>query len=201
MILIKNINPSAEEVCDDIDNNCDGDIDEGFNESCQNVLTLTATEDTHTNQFNPSINYGDESYIYIGVGYTGFIKFDFSSIPEDADIVEAKLYLQNNTYYVSDPPAGTITIYQISESDWDEHELTYANMPTEYSRNVTKYKDENTGSITWEMTDFVALWLDDPNYGLRIEMDIDSGAYSNWMFESGPTLEIVYTVGGNGGSI
>lgn len=214
----ENVNPSAEEMCDNIDNDCDGDIDEGFNDSCQYVVSLIAVEDTRANEGDPDENYGGDHLLRTGdadsnwneANQVSFVKFDLSSIPDDATVVDANFHMYGIDYGGSISPSGDVWVYQISDYDWAEYELTYNNMPMGYSQFAVKEINEFNGElINWDVTSLVNSWLGGaPNYGMMINADATNEYYAsgiatvifysrNWCnssYGSCPALEIVYEV-------
>lgn len=202
-----NINPDSEEICDNVDNDCDGEIDEGFNDLCQYVFKVIAVEDTYASEESPDANHGggtlhtgeQDNYNNLA-NQVSFVKFDISDIPDNAIIVEAKFYMVGVNYDIS--PIGHTWVRQISEHDWDEYELTYNNMPTGYSQSVVKAIDDyNEKRIDWDVTSFVESWLGGAaNFGMMIDtksdgLELSCIFYGREYFNNytiSPVLEIVY---------
>lgn len=201
------IHPEATEICNDVDDNCNSEIDEGFNELCQNVVVLQAVEDSYVDSLYSTANYGSGSGLKTGeeiddssgsVSYLStFVKFDLSSIPTDATIVSASLNLKT-IFYVSSFSA-TITIYQVSGTNWSEDSLNYNNMPGGSLQSVSEsFDDINNESKNFDILSFVTSWhAATPNYGVKIDSDITSSDFTSCVFysrEDGypPLLTIVY---------
>jgi len=205
------IHPGATEACNDIDDNCNTEVDEGFNDLCQYVVTLYAVADSYVSSRNATTNYGGVSTIYTGEkdasnlssDVRGFVKFDLSSIPSDATIVDAIFEIKTILHLDSVPFPATVSVYQTSGGDWGELTLTYNNMPTGSTQSTSKYWADCRNSIVldFDLINFVTSWLGGAdNYGLRIESDVSTSPnfkslvfYSReWDSSSGPRLTVTY---------
>ena len=73
------------------------------------TATLYSVADSYVNASSPNTNYGDEQHLYVNASSADlsqdmvYVNFDFSSIPQNAYIISAKLELQlsgfSNLYY------------------------------------------------------------------------------------------------------
>ena len=98
------------------------------------TVTLDKTYDlgdTYTSHDNPGSNYGDESYLhmwYAGPPYNdmGFIKFNISSIPAEATINSATIYLY---FYSGDLHSHGLS-FSLYNTSWDEMTMTESNIPS-----------------------------------------------------------------------
>jgi hypothetical protein len=198
------INPDAVELCDNIDNNCNGQIDEGFNNLCQKELNLIPTDDTYIDEEYPNENYGNSTIIKtenFSTGYTkyGLIKFNLDAFLLDSpsNIIEAKLTITGITH--ADAGLANIWFYQIGGSDWDESTVTYNSRPMGQIRSVvlnnTAYNDI---AIEIDVSSFVEGWINgDENYGIKIQSYLVSGTscvfYSKEFGNSvAAILELIY---------
>jgi len=97
--------------------------------SAHNVR-FNATADSYVEQSSPSTNYGSSASLQVKgslfSGKTIFVEFDLSSIPSDAVVNSAKLYL-----YMYQAPllSRDYHIYQV-KSSWSESSITYNNLPS-----------------------------------------------------------------------
>ena len=120
-----NINTNAEEVCNNsIDDDCDTEVDEGFNTLCQHVMVLIATEDAYVNSNAPNTNYGTDYILMTGdldnfgdpADVRGYVKFDISTIPTNITVIGATLQL-TPILYLTDF-SGRTNVSRISGNDW-----------------------------------------------------------------------------------
>lgn len=89
---------------------------------------LSPTDDSFVKGASPDSNYGSHSLI--GVGHLdgprrGFLKFDFSTIPKNAFITEAKLYL----YCELKGRETNIQCHSVDNDNWSEDTITWNNKP------------------------------------------------------------------------
>ncbi len=142
--------------------------------------TLESSSSVYIYEFFPSKNYdSDSDKYYLTVGgdeaeylFVSFVKFNLSSLPEDAEILDAEIRL-----YSSDAPSYSFTIdmYPIRE-DWDESTVTW--------NSGISYKDispdqglissltvSSSGWHEWESTSIIEDWADGSrsNYGVAFE--------------------------------
>jgi hypothetical protein len=132
----------------------------------------------------------------------GLIRFNLSSIPSNATITSAKLYL-----YEKSNKTGQLTyIYRVT-SNWSENTVTWATwllLGGDYDNSISYYTfipDQNNCMLTMDITSLVQLWVKGtyPNYGLMLYSTGPNHIISYVSKESGtaserPKLEIVYTV-------
>jgi hypothetical protein len=97
------------------------------------------TADAYVQEGYPTTNYGTDSKIiarsrdYPGTGgygqMRGFFKFDISSIPAGATIVEAKLRL--HCYYITNyiKNVSDLEIRRVTDSSWVENSIDWSNQP------------------------------------------------------------------------
>ena len=106
--------------------------------------------------------------------WVSFVKFDLSSLPDDAEVLDAEIRL----YLIDDPSSSaTVKMYPIRQS-WSENSVTWNTKPS--------YKDlsEDQGLIDtiiistagwkeWDATTVVEEWLDGTrtNYGVAFETE------------------------------
>jgi hypothetical protein len=134
----------------------------------------------------PTNNYGNLTYCDVGNSAITirrtYIKFDLSTVPANAVVVDADLKL----YHYGGPGTDdfTIGLYKVT-SAWDESTITWNLQPT-CSVDAETTSDITIGAITWESWDIDTLvhtWLDGSitNYGVMLkdtdEASVNSIAY------------------------
>jgi hypothetical protein len=104
-----------------------------------NTFIAYPVADAYVQEGYPTTNYGTDTKIiarsrdYPGTGgygqMRGFFKFDISSIPAGATIVEAKLRL--HCYYITNyiKNVSDLEIRQVTDSSWVENSIDWNNQP------------------------------------------------------------------------
>jgi len=134
-------------------------------------VRFNATADSYIDQFYSDTNYGSSSVLKVRSSLlkekTIFVKFDLSSIPSNAEINSAKLYL-----YMFKAPQHSrkISINEV-KGDWNESNITYNNMPSvgSYIGFLTSGGGSNVW-LSWDVTPHLpkngyAIW-DDQSGGI-----------------------------------
>lgn len=97
------------------------------------IVTLSPIADSYVNQSSPDANYGgdtrlrikcDDYYLY------AYIMFDLSSLPIDADIIDAKLWLTLTNADGYGDWGVTIGAHYCSDDSWNENGITWNNKPS-----------------------------------------------------------------------
>jgi len=131
-------------------------------------------------------------------GYRIAMKFDVSSIPAEATINRAKLYLfmQTEESYNKRDMLDILRIFSIESWPWDSKNLSYN---TSFSKSA--YLETNEFDII--ITPFVQQWVSNiiPNYGLVVLSTTEGENISRYAFYSSdidstrtPRLEIDYSL-------
>ncbi|OGC48237.1 hypothetical protein A3F07_04845 [candidate division WWE3 bacterium RIFCSPHIGHO2_12_FULL_38_15] len=97
-----------------------------------------------------------------------YVKFDLSSIPDNATVNSAKLRLYQKSHMLTDNSI-TVDIVRLI-GDWNETGVTWANKPGNYAPTVSKSVSEGATWVEWTITNTVKGWVDGtyPNKGLEI---------------------------------
>ena len=147
-------------------------------------------QDASVLAFHPYTNYGLESSLGVGSNlnpyqnliYRSYLQFDLSDLPDEIQLIEAKLGLFFNSDGKPTLPAE-IAVYPIL-SEWQEDEITWEFQPEIASDPVgfTVVPPILTNAyVWWHITSLVEQWhqLDLINYGLMLkdpdENSIDGG--------------------------
>ncbi|MFK7813672.1 MAG: Ig-like domain-containing protein [Maribacter sp.] len=130
------VNPLAIEVCDGIDNNCDGLVDDddtsitcGEMKGPANLVDATYLMGSSNPSPNGPILRAEEGNREI------YLKFDLSSF--SGLVTKAELEMQ----VASDPGNGTLEVYLGSNSNWTETGLTGSNKPTAVGNAIASISD------------------------------------------------------------
>ena len=151
-----------------------------------NSVTLYSTADAYVSDGSPNSNYGSAGGLSTGevdfggpsyTSYRAFVKFDVSSIPANAQITKATLYLVagRNSVPCDRTSSATVTISEVLNTSWTENGLTYINMPSTfkwiYSKTVSNFDDCTSHQHSFDVKDAVQDWVTgtNPNLGLSIK--------------------------------
>jgi len=121
----------------------------------------------------PLVHYGSFYYSWSGNSADSimrtYIKFDLSTIPIDAKVIDAKLMLYQ--FYMGGSDNFTIGLYKVT-SDWEENTINWDTQPT-CSCNVEALCDIIVSSNIWRSWDIDVLvqgWLYGiDNYGMLLK--------------------------------
>jgi hypothetical protein len=92
----------------------------GFMPIHAQAATAPIKEDTNTDYYNPSTNYGNAQSINVNINKQGFLNFDPSALPNSSIINKATLFI----YVKSVGTAGGLQICPVV-SPWLENDLTF----------------------------------------------------------------------------
>ena len=170
--------------------------------------TFSPTDDAYVDEAAPDNNFGTSTYLMLydvsGGTRRTYIRFDLSSIPSDAQINSAMLYLYYYDYYQGDPSGKTVVARRASPS-WAEETITWNNQPTGYVPSASTTMPSSYGWVSWDVTEAVQGFVNGTwnNYGWQIKFQtegLDTGYadpkfYSKEAATNKPYLEVTYTSG------
>ncbi len=169
-------------------------------ENTENIFP--PTHDSYVDNSSPDKNYGSEDRIGVGSssGYANriFVKFDLSSVPEDANITQAELYL-----FSSSSTGPEVRVHRVDNDNWSEDTITWNNKP-EMGKNITDYVLLPEGTLywtSWTVTDFVKNEAaGDDNVSFSLVAANETSGELAWMHSKEhdlfhPRLEVTYTTG------
>lgn len=115
------------------------------------TVTLYSFADAYVNSSSPEANYGSMGRMNISANSEqdfAYVKFDLTSIPLDANIINAtlKAYLSKTGGKIYWMPADTIGAYYCSDNSWTEQGITWNNKPS--------FNTNPTGSWSFGIVDF-----------------------------------------------
>ena len=171
------------------------------------VTGLLPSDDTYINAIQPDTNFGTDTLFQVwansGGNRRGLLRFDLSSIPTDAIITSATLYI-----YTSDSSTGVVTsVYRVT-SPWSETTATW-NSPWsivggDYN-NLISYASysPNTANcmVTLNLTSLVSQWVNGTyqNYGMLLLSTGNNHAFryvskeETTNLQNRPRLSVTYT--------
>jgi hypothetical protein len=143
--------------------------------------------DAHVDDYTPNDNF--EPYPNINSGYNtvggtptlsrNFIKFDLSSIPAGATILNAKLSLYHGSGTHSASTANEEVLAKVN-ADWDEATITWNNQPAFSSRDTVHIGNTNTSTddkLDINLLGFVQSWVNNAstNFGVVMMLQDEPG--------------------------
>mgnify|MGYP001031072886 CR=1 FL=1 len=170
----------------------------------RSYITIPASADTYIASWDPASNFGDSTDINISFLDPGesiaLIKFDLSSLPPDAVIIDGKMRLFLEGTGLSEE--ANLGIHRITNS-WDESNITWnsAASLTTTPLGVAQIVDDNIGSYKdfTNIVDYIQYWIDNPssNYGLMIRPSTSYGTFMRQFqsldqMDATPYLELTY---------
>ncbi len=183
----------------------EADADAGI---LSNVVDLPAVADTYIASGFPNSNFGSDVGLFLGYHFDDYgaerilLRFDLSSLPENAVVQEAHLRLY---LYWADPwdDEPMPTLVRRLDSAWDETAVTWNLEPTWGDIYTTAEEvTHEPGYHYWELTELVTDWVTGihPNHGLLIigDEEIQQRERAFASRESSdyphPWLRVTYTV-------
>jgi serine protease AprX len=113
------------------------------------------SDDAHVNERWPDRNYGSNSSIWVcprnNRTKRGFLKFDLSEIPPNANVQQAKLHLNCSVKKHDNFDAACC---EVENDVWSENTITWNNQPS-YDNSLDVVEIIGVGWYTWDVTSFV----------------------------------------------
>ena len=162
--------------------------------------TLNPTADAYVYSTSSTSNYGSATTLRSGFWvefqqkFISLLKFDLSSLPDDAIITSAELKL----YMSSGMSSGTMAASRNTE-DWAENSVNWSTRPSNDDPRATALVSSGSSYIPWDVTALVEDWFtgDHTNYGFSIvataqETDFSADFFSREASGNQPELVISY---------
>lgn len=163
----------------------------GIDICAQEEIQRTPTDDTCVFEAVPDYSPGDISFIavekqtYNGLTY-GFIRFDISSLPQEAQILDAQLQLKCKDKNISNIEMDI----GFAGDNWSEETLTWNSKPpiNVWSGHRVTVGSEGS-SKNYDVTDYVERWHEGgyPNYGFVLIPVTDESSFTFYSKEKGST--------------
>jgi hypothetical protein len=167
---------------------------------------LSPSDDTFIRADAPTSNFGTDTTFDVrpdnSADRRGLVRFDLSSIPSNATISSATLYL-----YEKGNKTGQVTYTYRVTSNWNENTVTWSSWTTpggDFDNSISYFSfipDQNNCLLTMDIRDLVQLWVKGsyPNYGFLLYSTGPNHILSYVSKESGtiseqPKLSVVYSV-------
>jgi len=141
--------------------------------------TLESDTAVYVSESQPKTNFNSGSYQYYLYIYqdefeyqqVSFVKFDLSSLPDDADILDAEIRL----YLTTEPDASAIVNMYTIKQTWSESTVTWNSKPI-YQGLISSLNIKTDGWKEWDATNIVEDWVDgsQANYGVAFETESDA---------------------------
>lgn len=139
------------------------------------TIQLFPSADATVLQGQPSNNWGGLTTMRVGYDYSGcpdsvdgkiarsMLRFDLSSIPTGASVVDAKLHLDfvTSCYFLGHSQRRTVTIYRAASS-WSESAVTWNNKPSyaeAYGSASVGVTSSTLGWYSFDVTNLVRAWM------------------------------------------
>ena len=165
--------------------------------------TLESETSVFIDQSQPTKNYNSGTnryYLYVAQDefeykQVSFVEFDLSSLPDDADVLDAEIRL-----YLPAAPTSSVTtkMYPIRQS-WAETSVTWNTKPSykDFSKTqglIDTIIISTSGWKEWDATTVVEDWLDGSrtNYGVAFETEAGTLRFSSDESSYEPRLWILY---------
>lgn len=188
------------------------------------TVTINAPIDASIWQFSPGMNFGSMADLWVlpwtpSWTFRFLIRFDLSSIPAGASIVQARIHLHESTTF---GVTRTIGGYRATRS-WTENGVTWKNAQAgtpwtlpggdavgTATATATLTWDGVLGWNTWDVTTDVQTFVNgiQPNHGWLFRDTSEDGSTNFWFFHSWqspssslrPYLNVTYSSGAGGGT-
>ncbi|HZJ21908.1 MAG TPA: DNRLRE domain-containing protein, partial [Anaerolineales bacterium] len=167
---------------------------------------LLPSDDTYISAGSPLSNYGTDNAFEVrpdnSADRRGLVRFDLSSIPSNATITSATLYL----YSLDSKTGQTTSLYRVT-SNWNENTATWLSWTLlggdfdSSTAHLNFTPDQNNCMLTMDIASLVRAWVNGsyPNYGLMLYSRGPNHTIKYSSKEDGtasrqPKLDIVYSL-------
>ena len=146
-------------------------------DAVQTILEIPVQADAYIASARPNENFGNAA-LYVGYHNIGedrfgaersLIRFELSSIPNEANITEANLRLYMSFATPSDSATMRIIVRQLN-SPWDEQVVTWNNEPAWGPVRADLFVGPEEGWYVWDITDLVIEWQNGQTLNRGIEL-------------------------------
>src|SRR3989339_1547071 len=153
------------------------------------TVDISITTDTYVSASATSSNYGTGWYLYAqnSPSLLTLVKVDLTSIPANATILKAELYLYTSAVTIS----SSVFYFDKVTQSWGETTATYANKPTTTTTGrITKSGLPSTPTI--DITTWAQGWYTTPttNYGFQISAAASGNSATFYSAEFGGTVSL-----------
>jgi hypothetical protein len=167
---------------------------------------LLSSADSYIKADSATQNFGSDNTFEVrpdnGADRRGLLRFDLSSIPANANVTGATLYLYEN----DNKNTQTTYLYRVT-SNWNENTVTWQSWLTaggDFDNSISYFAyipDQKNCLLTIDLTSLVQLWVNGTynNYGVLLYSTgnnhiISYSSKENAATGERPRLDIIYSV-------
>ncbi|MGG4499024.1 DNRLRE domain-containing protein [Brevibacillus reuszeri] len=137
-------------------------------------VQISSSSDSYVDSNQPSVNFGSSQFLYTSYSEASYLKFDLTTIPQNAVIFSADLYAY--LYSGSTGTGSPVVTISLVTGSWDESTLTWNNKPlTESTVLDRKIINKNQQYYSWNVSNSVKNHVINPsqNHGFVLRYEAD----------------------------
>jgi hypothetical protein len=151
------------------------------------VADLLPSEDAYVQSTLSGTNFGGDGNLYVGdANYNdpiarcrSFLKFDLSSLPADAIVLDAEVRL--NAWGTGPAPDIVVGAHYLASDAWSETTITWGNAPTSFVATACDFQTlDSPGSYAWNVAASVRLALFQDGVFSVVLKEPTEGTDHNW---------------------